>query len=146
MRLKIAAAMAAMVFSLTAHAGPNADALGKCMADSATQTDREVLDRWFFVAAAANPAVASMSKVTQEDTDKANAATGALVTKLLTTTCKEKAQKVLATEGVGGVQGSFRVLFDSVATEMFGNPAVMKVLSGSEKYLDGSKLLALMLP
>lgn len=131
------------LLSPAAHAGPFGDDLARCLVDSTTMDDRAALVRWMFAAASAHPAVASIAAVSPEDLDKANAATGNLIMKLLTETCRERAQKAVTYEGAATIQMSFQVLGQVAAGELFSSPEVTKAMSGLEKYVDSKKLEAL---
>jgi hypothetical protein len=92
----------------SAAAGPYGDDLAKCLVESTTHDDRTALVRWMFAAIAAHPAVASIAKVTPEVMEGANKSASALFMRLLTESCKEKAQKALKYEGPGTLQTSFQ--------------------------------------
>src|SRR5215472_2734610 len=119
MRFKCLAILALTV-SCSAHAGPYGDDLAKCLVDSTTKEDRIALVRWMFTAAAANPAVASIAKVTPKVMDKAKTA--------------------LKYEGPATIQLSFQVLGQVAAGEMFATPEVREAMSGLEKYVDKKKI------
>jgi hypothetical protein len=93
-----------------------------------------------FAAAAANPAVASIARVSPKVMDEANATTAALLMKLLTESCKDKAKKALVYEGPATIQLSFTVLGQVAAGEMFSSPEVREAISGLEKNVDKKKL------
>jgi len=132
--------LAAFCVCFSAHAGPYGDDLAKCLVDSTTKEDRIALVRWMFTAAAANPAVASIAKVTPKVMDEANASTGTLFMRLLTDSCKEKAKTALKYEGPATIQLSFQVLGQVAAGEMFATPEVREAMSGLEKYVDKKKI------
>jgi hypothetical protein len=108
--------------------------------DATTKDDRTALVRWMFAAAAANPAVASIANVSPKVMDAANASTGALFTRLLTESCKEKAKKALTYEGPATIQLSFQVLGQVAAGEMFASPEVRNAMAGLEQHVDKKKL------
>jgi hypothetical protein len=143
MRMKAFAAVALLI-SGAAHAGPYSDDLAKCLVSSTSKADRVALVRWMFAAAAAHPAVASIAKVSPKIMDEANAATGALFMRLLTESCKDKAQTALQYEGPATIQTSFTVLGQVAASELFSSPEVKQAMSGLEKNVDSKKLQELM--
>ena len=130
----------ALPVSLAAHASPYADELGKCLVDATTKEDRTALVRWMFAAAAAHPAVAAIANVSPKAMEDANATTGALITRLLTESCKDQAKKALNYEGPLTLQLSFQVLGQVAATELFTSPQVKQAMSGLEKTVDKKKL------
>ena len=129
-----------LLLSTAAHAGPYSDDLAKCLVESTTKQDRASLVRWMFAAAAANPAVASIARVSPKVMEEANATTGALFMKLLTESCKDKAKKALVYEGPATIQLSFTVPGQVAAGEMFSSPEVKEAMSGLEKNVDKKKL------
>jgi hypothetical protein len=130
----------ALPVSLAAYASPYADELGKCLVDATTKEDRTALVRWMFAAAAAHPAVAAIANVSPKVMEDANATTGALITRLLTESCKDQAKKALNYEGPLTLQLSFQVLGQVAATELFTSPQVKQAMSGLEKTVDKKKL------
>jgi hypothetical protein len=70
-------------------------------------------------------------------------ATGVLFTRLLTDSCKLRAQKALRFERPATLQLGFRVLGQVAGVELLSNPAVTQNMAGLEKYLDSRKLEAL---
>jgi hypothetical protein len=93
-----------------------------------------------FAAAAANPAVAPIAKVSPQAMDDANASMGALLMRLLTDSCKEKTKAALKYEGPATIQLSFQVLGQVAAGELFSSPEVKKAISGIQGHLDSKKL------
>ncbi len=146
MRFKSMAAIVALVFSCSAHAGQYGDELAKCLVQSTSKEDRAMLVRWMFAAVAANPAVAPIANVSPDVMDKANASAGALITRLLTDSCKDKAKQAFANEGGAAVQVSFQALGRVAATDMFSSPEVKKAISGLESNIDKKKIEALRNP
>jgi len=130
----------ALPVSLAAYASPYADELGKCLVDATTKEDRTALVRWMFAAAAAHPAVAAIANVSPKVMEDANATTGALITRLLTESCKDQAKKALNYEGPLTLQLSFQVLGQVAATELFTSPQVKQAMSGLQKTVDKKKL------
>jgi hypothetical protein len=142
MRLK-EVALIAIFFSSAAHAGPYGDDMAKCLVESTTKEDRIALVRWMFAAAASNPAVAPIAKVSPQTMDDANAAMGALIMRLLTDSCRDKTKKALTYEGPATIQLSFQVLGQVAAGELFSSPEVKNTISGVQRHLDAKKLQAL---
>jgi hypothetical protein len=133
-------AFIAILFSSAAHAGPYGDDMARCLVESTTKEDRIALVRWMFAAAASNPAVAPIAKVSPQIMDDANSSMGALVMRLLTDSCKDKTKKALTYEGPATIQLSFQVLGQVAAGEMFSSPEVRNAISGMQKHIDVKKL------
>ena len=126
--------------SLQETAGPYTDDLSKCLVESTNKQDRIDLVRWIFAAAAANPAVASLANVTPKAMDEADTATGALFTRLLTESCKEKAKAAITYEDSMALQTSFQLLGQVAAGELFASPEVRQAVSGLQAHVDAKKL------
>ena len=126
--------------SAPAHAGVFGDDLTRCLVDSSTKDDRAQLVRWIFVAMAQHPLVASMSNVKTDQKEQSNKEVGALLMRLLTETCKDKAIAAIKAEGAAAIQLSFQVLGQVAAGEIFADKEVVAVMSGVDKYVDSEKL------
>lgn len=126
--------------SAPAHAGVFGDDLTRCLVESSSKDDRADLVRWIFVAMAQHPLVASMSNVKADQKEESNKEVGALLMRLLTETCKDKAKAAIKAEGVAAIQLSFQVLGQVAAGELFADKDVMAVMSGVDKYVDSEKL------
>jgi hypothetical protein len=139
----ISAALAAFTLisaTSSAHASDYSDDLGKCMVTSTSEEDRNAMIRWMFTAVASNPAVKDIVTVSPAQVDKANAAMGALMIKLLTESCHDKTVAALQYEGLAAIQHSFEVLGQVAGREMFSTPGVAASFAGLQKYLDNDKL------
>ena len=122
------------------YAGPYTDDLTKCIVESTSPQDRIDFVKWMFSAMAKHPAVKSMSSVSEEQRNEISQKIADLFMKLLTETCREKAEKAIKYEGQLAMQNSFQVLGQVAAQELFTNPDVASVLSGLDKYIDTEKL------
>lgn len=138
--VSVAAACALYIVSMSARAGLYTDDLARCLVEKTSKEDRMSLVRWMFSAAAANPAVASIAKVTAAQQDEANKAMADLTMKLLTESCREKAQQALRYEGSATLQTSFQVLGQVAGSEMYQSPEVAKVIGGIDKFMDKKRL------
>jgi hypothetical protein len=86
-----------------------------------------------------NAAASPLSTSTAADIDKANAAVGALYTRLLTVDCAGKVKKALKEEGEAALDAAFKVLGGVANTELLADPKVNASLAGFGKYLDQKK-------
>lgn len=135
--------LVAMSLSGPAEAGVYVDDMSRCLVESTTKEDRFALVRWMFSAAAAHPAVASISSVTPEQLDASNKTIADLFMQLLTEKCRDQTVKALRFEGPTTIQLSFQVLGQVAGNELFSSPEVAKAMSGLEKYADNKKIEAL---
>ncbi len=123
-----------------AHAGPYSDELGRCLIDSTTQGDRNVLIVWMFSAAAQHPVVENLLDVSPEQLDKANKNFANLTVKLLTENCRAISKKAIKFEGAAALKNSFKLLGQVAGRELFTSSHVAGALAGFESHLDSSKL------
>lgn len=132
--------VAALLPANMACAGPYTDDLSKCIIESTTPGDRAAFVKWMFAAASLHPAVKSIAAVSPEELDAANRQTAELLTKLLTESCKQNAEKAIRYEGNAALRASFEVLGKVAANELFSSAEVAAGMAGLTKYLDGEKL------
>jgi hypothetical protein len=125
------------------YAGPYTNDLSKCLVESTSQRDRTALAVWMFTAASFHPAVKPLSKVSQEQLDKANKTAGELFMKLLTKSCRKETQEALKYEGSGTMEASFKVLGEVAGRELFTSPKVNDSMSGLSKYMNEEELKSL---
>jgi hypothetical protein len=142
-KVKVLTGIVFSCIAMGAHAGIYADDLSKCLVESTTKDDRVSLIRWIFAAISKHPAVSSLTRVTDSDIDKANAATGALFMKLLTQTCADATKKALKYEGAASIQLSFQILGQVAMGDMMSDPSVGGAIAGLEKFVDEEKIQAL---
>jgi hypothetical protein len=96
-----------------------------------------------FVSMANHPAVRSMISVSEKQSEEANRTTAALFMRLLTTSCREDAQRAIQFEGALALQAAFQSLGTVAGYEMSANPEVSEKLKGFDRYLDRERLQAL---
>jgi hypothetical protein len=73
--------------------------MARCLVSASSSEDKATLVRWIFMALAQNPAISSLTKATDADINKANAAVGALFMRLLTVDCVDKTKLAIKYEG-----------------------------------------------
>jgi len=129
--------------AVPATAGMYTDDLSRCLVESSTREDRTTLVQWVFAAISQNPALSAMSKTTDADIEKANAAVGALFMRLLTDVCADKAKKAIKYEGAVAIQGAFEILGKVATSDLFSDPKVQAVMAELNKHVDNKKLEAL---
>lgn len=124
----------------SAYAGPYTDDLTRCIVESTTMSDRIEFVKWMFFAISLHPVAKNYTSVSEQQITEANKKIADLLMKLLTKSCKEKAQKAIKYEGQIAFQTSFRTLGQVAAQDLFSNPDVAAVMSGLEKNLDKETL------
>jgi hypothetical protein len=98
--------------------------------------------QWFVVAVLQHPTVAPLGKTTPADIDKANAAVGGLLMRLLTDACLDQTKKAMKYEPTA-IQSAFSALGQVAAVDIFSDAHVKGAMSGVKDHLDTTKLEAL---
>lgn len=130
-------------FPLQGFAGPGADSLSSCMAESMTGKERKQVAQWLFFAMAKHPDMAKFSFITRSDEDKINQFVGTLITRLLTENCPAQTKRAVTEEGSVGMSNAFESLGRVAMQELLADKEVTGYFSGYEKFLDKEKLNAL---
>jgi hypothetical protein len=125
-----------------AHAGPYADELTKCITTKSTDAERTQLAVWLYEEMSANPAVKSMSNVTDAQRTDARKAAAALVQHLLIDNCRQEAVAALKNEGGGVAMRSFWEVGQASVGVLARDPAVLANIGQISQYIDTSKLVA----
>lgn len=138
--IKLSVLLLALGTSTPSLAGPYADAIGQCFANSTTGKDRIELARWVFTSMALHPDVASSSSITPQKREAINQSTGALFNRLLAESCAKEVKEAVKFEGQTALKSAFESLGKLAMQELMSHPAVGAGFSGFEKYVDMKKL------
>ena len=138
--IKLLALLVPFGISTSTHAGPYADAIGQCFANSTTGKDRMELARWVFASMALHPDVASNTTITPQKREAINQSTGALSNRLLAENCTKEVKEAIKFEGQGALKTAFESLGKLAMQELMSHPAVGTGFSGFEKYVDMKKV------
>jgi hypothetical protein len=133
----------AICVSIPAFAGPYTEAAKKCVADNTSGKDRKVMARWVFLGMSVHPEILSLTSVPDDVREQANRAAGALVTSLIAESCANEFR--LAAKNEGGseaVKAAFELLGVLAMQELMSDPAVSRVFTGLEKYVDNKRIAA----
>ena len=129
-----------ILLSLSAHAGPQSDALGTCLTDNTNGKERKELARWIFTAISAHPEMRDLSNISKQDREKSNKAMATIVMRLLTDNCATQARDAVKAEGGEGLESSFKVLGQLAMQEIMSNQSVSTSIADYVKFLDQKKL------
>ncbi len=144
LHLARALALAIMISpSLPALAGPNADALGRCLTDNTTGKERKELARWIFIAMATHPEIRQLSAAVPSDLEQASKTTGALFTRLLAESCPAEMRAAMQNEGAQAMQAAFGTLGQVAMQELMSDANVSAAISAFERFVDTKKLEAI---
>lgn len=127
---------AALLLHSPVQAGPDADALGRCLVVESTSEDKLDLVKWMFTAMSQHPAVSELAQVSEQDRVTALEDMANLMTVLLTDRCAELAKTAIRSEGPIAMQASFATLGQVAAAELFANPIVAQGLAELDTYLN----------
>ncbi len=126
-------------FGSAAVAGPKAEALATCLADSTSGKDRKTLATWMFFAMSVHPELKGISNVSQQTRDDADRAVAALLGRLLAEQCARETRDANA-EGGQSLLAAFESLGGLAMQELMANDEVTKAIGGFERYVDMKKL------
>jgi hypothetical protein len=132
----------ALLTAMPAIAGPDADALTRCLSDSTSGKDRKDLAKWVFAAMSSHPEIREFAKVPDKVRDQTSNTMGVLVSRLLGEDCLKQTQAVVRNEGSVAMQTAFRDLGALAMQELMSDPDVKASFGGFEKYLDRKKIEA----
>lgn len=135
-----------VLIALPAVAGPYADALGGCLADSTTGKERKELARWIFVAMATHPEMRDLSGATEKVRDQTSQSVGVMLTRLLSENCARQARSAIQNEGSEGMQAAFGSLGRLAMQELMSNRDVAASISAFERYVDRKKVESALAP
>lgn len=137
------AAVSAVLFvALTApaaSAGIYTDDLSRCLVSSSSDADKTTLVRWMFALITLNPAVQSLSSVTDAQRQAFDKQGAELMQRLVLTDCHSQTVAAVKYEGAGAFQASFQVLGQVAAGGLMSHPAVQAGMQGLTKYIDEDK-------
>lgn len=142
--LRLLAAIPLALGVVTAHAGPYADDLSRCLVSSTTDADRALLMKWIFAAMSLNKEVAPYVNMPAAERDKIDRETADLYTRLLTDSCRKQTRDATRYEGPVAINAAFNMLGQIAAQGLFDDPAVAASISGLARYFDNEKIMAVM--
>jgi hypothetical protein len=126
--------------SFPTFAGPDAEALSKCLADHTTDQDRREMARWIFLAMTAHPELKDVSSESIDAKSGADKFMGELVTKLMSEDCVKETRTATLREGRSAMQFAFGSLARLAMQELMANPSVTKSVAAFEEHVDQGKI------
>jgi len=148
MRRIIVAASVAIAFASSsfgpAHAGPEQDALSRCLTRSSSEADRTALMTYVFAALSVHPDLRRYSTITVADRVRINKEGAALMQRLLTVDCRRETVAALKSDGVEVIERAFEGLADAASTQMVDEPSVAAAFEGLVDYIDLEALASVM--
>ncbi len=135
-----ALAVAGVLGSVSASAGPYSDDLSRCLVRSTGDEEKRTLVKWIFAAVALHPEVADISSVTPAQRTEMTRNTAKIFEKLLADSCRTEVQQAVQYEGPQTIGSSFQVLGQVAARELFSNPNVAANMADLGKYIDQKRI------
>jgi hypothetical protein len=138
------ACLAGLILSAPAQAGVYSDDLAKCLVKSTGEADRIKLIQFMFAAIGANPALKSMSNVSDTQRSDLVREFAHLEERLLMVDCRTEAVAALKNEGQSVIESSFGVLGGSAMRGMMSDPTTQSTFRSLGADLDKPKWAALL--
>ena len=134
--------ISALMVSTPVVAGPAADALATCLANSTTGQDRTDMAKWVFMGIAVHPDMQGLSTITPENREAMDRLMGSLVTRLITESCRSQVKSAISSEGNASLKVAFESIGKLAMQELLTNPKVYDSFTSYAKYLDTNKFNA----
>ncbi len=128
-----------MFFTSLSHAGEYQDKLDQCLKSSVTEQDRKALVQWMFLGFAANQDMASYTKISSVDLERADRKVANIFDKLMTQNCTQEITAVVQNEGTNALSKSFEYLGRYASESMLSDPKVIQRLQNFGQYQDEEK-------
>ncbi len=124
-------------------AGPYTDDLTHCIAESTTPEEQLEFAKWAFSTLSIYTSTPpSQPSVSPEQINAANERTADLFMRLVTDSCKEKAEKAIQFEGEFLLQSSLSLLEQVAGPEILKKLDVAALMALIDKYIDVDKLIS----
>lgn len=140
----VAAAMIMGALAAPAQAGIYTDDLSRCVVKSSSTDDQQSILLWIYAAMSRHPAVATYSKISEEQEQLLSKRAAQLMQRLLTEDCRDEAVAALRYEGTSTLEAAFGVLGETGMRALMNDPQVTKATSGLSDYVDTSKFEVLL--
>lgn len=136
--LGFAAALGVFASSGVASAGVYGDDLTRCLVSATSREDRVAFTRWIFTAMSANPSVADLSNVSEDQRLEANRTTANLMQRLILTDCRQQSLAAVRYEGEQTISDSFKMVGEVAMIDLMNHPDVAAELESLGTLLDAS--------
>jgi len=117
--------------------------LGSCLIDSLNGKERKNLGKWVFLAIAAHPEIAPLSKATNDDRLATDKYVGELITRLLTENCPQELVKANNADPMA-LNHAFELVGKVAMQELMTNDATMRALTNYAHFTDQEKINTLL--
>ena len=122
--------------SANASAGVFTDDLSRCTIQKTSDADKTDLMRWMFASATRDPALASMTTLTQAQRDEINKTMAGIYNRLILVDCRAEAIAAIKNEGFQAFGESGRALGAAAANKLMSSPAGQEELSKWVEFMD----------
>ena len=137
--------LSTFILSFNASAQIPSNELGICLADNLNGKERKALAKWIFFSMAAHPEISSYANVSQEDSTNSNKFIGNLITRLLTSDCKDIVSKIAKNDPTS-IQLAFTLVGEVAMQELTTDINVQRSIAEYINYTDINKIQELLVP
>lgn len=127
-----------------ASAGPYSDDLAKCWVQHSSTDDKILFTRWMFAELSLNPALQSMTSITDDQRDALSRAASNYYQRLMFTDCRQQLVDALKYEGPTAIIFASKTLGGVATREMMNNPKTMAGLASLNTNFDKQKMANLL--
>ena len=128
--------LATLVTCNSAFAGPFADAFGKCLVRSTTESAKHKLVTYIFVVASEHPALENKIEITERQKVMTDMNTADIVTNLYTQLCDKEALEAIQYEGNESLAKGFEQLGKVAVQSLMQHRDVKQAMTRYTKYFD----------
>ena len=135
-RIFVLFTLVTLVTCNSAFAGPFADAFGKCLVRSTTESAKHKLVTWIFVVSSEHPALENLILLTERQKVMSDMDAADIVTSLFTQLCDKEALEAFEYEGQKALNKGFEQLGKVAMQSLMQHRNVTQATSRYTKYFD----------
>ncbi len=113
--------------------------LERCLLQSATQEDKNVLARYIYAGMSKHPLVKNLSDISPDELDNINKDTAQVLETLLIEKCKNETKTVFESKNEEALVQAMEKLGESAGLELVSHPDVENSFTDIDKYFDYNK-------
>lgn len=115
------------------------DDLARCLASSATPSDRQAFLRWMFAMMAANPRIKDMAKITDAESEGLNRQAAQLFQRLMLNDCRQQSLNAIKYDGPSSIVSASETLGRIAMGDLMAAPETSAYMGRMDSYLDKEK-------
>jgi hypothetical protein len=141
--LSTIALIATAIYAPLASAGPYSNDLAKCFVQSSSVDDKTLFVKWMFAELSLNPAVQSLSSITEEQRDVFTRQSVDYYQRLLFKDCRQQTIDALKYEGPTALVYGFQTIGTVAARELMSHPKTQAGMKAVTAAIDKGKMAEL---